>query len=239
MKTLVIDVGGPHVRVLATGHDTPREFAAGPDLTPEQLVAESVQAANGWEYEAVSIGYPGPVLRGQPVADPVHLGSGWAGFDFEAAFHRPVKLVHSVALHALGCYEGGWMLYLSLNSSICSAVIAEGLLEVLELGHLPYKKKTLDDYVGISGWRRLGKKKWRNHVAEVVGQLAKALQPDDVVLGGDNAERLKELPAGWREGVPASAFQGGFRLWEAREPLPSSHPRVKRRPTEQPESNGG
>src|SRR5262245_12858773 len=161
MNLLVIDVGGTKVKILATGQETPRKFPSGPDLTPAQMVAGVVQATDGWEYEAVSIGYPGPVLRGRPVSDPVNLGSGWVGFDYAAAFGHPVKVVNDAVMQALGGYEGGRMLFLGLGTGLGSALIVDGVIEPMELGHLPYRKRTFEDYGGIRGLKRLGKEKWR------------------------------------------------------------------------------
>jgi polyphosphate glucokinase len=214
MNVLVIDIGGTHVKLLATGQTEPRQFASGPELTPEQMVAGVVRAAAGWDYEAVSIGYPGPVLHGRPLSDPVNLGPGWVGFDFAARFGRPVKLVNDAVLQALGSYEGGRMLFLGLGTSLGSAMVADGVVEPMELAHLPYRKATFEDYVGIRGLERLGKKKWRRAVADVVARLSAALEPEYVVLGGGNVHKLKELPPGCRAGDNANAFVGGFRLWE-------------------------
>jgi polyphosphate glucokinase len=190
MNVLVIDVGGTSVKILATGQEAPRKFPSGPKLTPEQMVAGVAQTAAGWDYEAVSVGYPGPVLQGRPVSDPVNLGPGWVGFDFAAAFARPVKVVNDAAMQALGSYEGGKMLFLGLGTGLGSAMIVGGVVEPMELGHLPYRKATFEDYVGIRGLERLGKKKWRRAVADVVARLRAALEPDSVVLGGGNVLRL-------------------------------------------------
>ena len=214
MSVLVIDIGGTSVKLLATGQDTPRKYPSGSGLTPEQMVGGVVQAAAGWGYEAVSVGYPGPVLRGRPVSDPVNLGRGWVGFDFAAAFGRPVKVVNDAAMQALGSYDGGKMLFLGLGTGLGSALIAGGVIEPMELGHLPYRKATFEDYVGVRGLRRLGKKRWRRAVADVVARLTAALEPDSVVLGGGNVKKLKELPPNCRAGDNADAFTGGFRLWE-------------------------
>ena len=214
MNVLVVDIGGTSVKLLATGQDVPRKFPSGPGLTPGQMVAGVVRAAAGWDYEAVSVGYPGPVLRGRPVSDPPNLGPGWVGFDFAAAFGRPVKVLNDAAMQALGSYEGGKMLFLGLGTGLGSAVIADGVIEPMELGHLPYRKATFEGYVGVRGLRRLGKKKWRRAVADVVARLTAALEPDSVVLGGGNVKKLKELPPGCRAGDNANAFVGGFRLWE-------------------------
>jgi polyphosphate glucokinase len=220
MNVLVIDIGGTGVKLLVTGHDAPRKFPSGPDLTPEQMVGAVVQAAAGWDYEAVSVGYPGPVLHGRPLIDPVNLGPGWVGFDFAAAFGRPVKVVNDAAMQALGSYEGGKMLFLGLGTGLGSAMIADGVSEPMELAHLPYRKATFEDYVGIRGLKRLGKKKWRRAVFDVVARLTAALEPDYVVLGGGNVKRLKELPPKCRAGDNANAFLGGFRLWESADQPP-------------------
>jgi polyphosphate glucokinase len=223
MNVLVIDIGGTSVKLLATGQDTARKFPSGPGLTPEQMVAGVAQAAAGWDYEAVSVGYPGPVLRGRPVSDPVNLGPGWVGFDFAAAFGRPVKVVNDAAMQALGSYEGGKMLFLGLGTGLGSALIVDGVIEPMELAHLPYRKATFEDYVGIRGLKRLGKRKWRRAVADVVARLTAALEPDSVVLGGGNVKKLKELPPRCRAGDNANAFVGGFRLWERADERPPVH----------------
>jgi polyphosphate glucokinase len=214
MRVLAVDVGGHNVKVLATDQQAAREFASGPTMTAQEMVAGALQAAQGWQYEAVSIGYPGPVLRGKPVAEPHNLGPGWVGFDYEAAFHCPVKIVNDAAMQALGSYLKGKMLFLGLGTGLGSTMIVEGIIEPMELGHLPYRKKTYEDYVGLRGLNRYGKKKWRCYVADVVDRLVAALQPDEVVLGGGNAHKLKELPPGCRLGENANAFRGGFLLWE-------------------------
>ena len=213
MKILVIDIGGTNVKMLASGQDTPRKFPSGPELTPERMVAEVVSATKDWEYEAVSIGFPGPVLCGQPMTEPVNLGSGWMGFDFEAAFHLPVKVINDAAMQALGSYQGGKMLFLGLGTGLGATVIMDEVIEPLELGRFHYKKSTLEHYVGNRGLKRLGQKKWQRHVEEIVERLIAALKPDDVVLGGGNVKKLKKLPAGTRAGANANAFLGGFRLW--------------------------
>jgi polyphosphate glucokinase len=214
MQVLVIDVGGSHVKILATGQESRREFVSGPSLTPEEMVRQVQKAAEGWKYDAVSIGYPGPVLRGKPVAEPHNLGSGWVGFDFEAAFGCRVKIINDAAMQALGSDEGGTMLFLGLGTGLGSAMIVDGTVEPMELGHLPYRKGTYEDYVGIRGLKRVGKKKWRRYVEDVVARLTAALEPDYVVLGGGNFHKLKKLPPGCRAGDNANAFRGGLRLWE-------------------------
>ena len=214
MNVLAVDIGGTNVKILATGQDAPRKFASGPRLTPRQMVAGVKKLARGWKYDAVAIGYPGMVLRGRPVVEPHNLGPGWVGFDYRAAFRRPVRIINDAALQALGSYKGGAMLFLGLGTGLGSALVVDGIVEPMELAHLPYKKGTFEDYVGRRGLEKRGKKKWRKHVADVVERMIAALEPDDVVLGGGNLKLLKELPPGCRVGNNANAFRGGFRLWE-------------------------
>jgi len=214
MKVLTIDVGGTHVKFLATDQVERREFVSGPILTPKLMIAGVKKLTKDWKYDAVSIGYPGPVLRGRPIAEPHHLGPGWVGFNFEKAFGRPVKIVNDAAMQALGSYKRGKMLFLGLGTGLGSALVVDGIVEPMELGHLPYRKGVYEDYVGAAGLVRHGKKKWRHYVADVVARLVAALEPDDVVLGGGNVKDLKQLPPGCRAGDNANAFLGGFRLWE-------------------------
>ena len=214
MKILVIDVGGTHVKLLATGHKRRVEFPSGPRMTPVKMVAAVRAATAGWKYDAVSIGYPGAVVHGRPIIEPRHLGSGWVGFDFNKAFGRPVKIVNDAAMQALGSYQGGRMLFLGLGTGLGSALIVDNVLEPMELAHLPYKNgRTYEDYVGLAGLKRLGKKKWRRHVSKIVQQLKSAMQADYVVVGGGNARLLEKLPPGTRLGNNANAFKGGERLW--------------------------
>ena len=212
-RILVVDIGGSHVKILATGHREPRKLVSGPTMTPRQMVAGVEKLVRGWKYDVVSIGYPGLVLHGRPVAEPHNLGRGWVRFDYRAAFGRPVRMINDAAMQALGSYRGGRMLFLGLGTGLGSALIADGVVEPMELGHLPYKKGTYEDYVGQRGLDKRGKKKWRRHVADVVAGFVAALEPDDVVLGGGNVRKLKELPPGCRAGDNANAFVGGFRLW--------------------------
>ena len=212
-KVLVVDVGGTSVKIIATGQKEHRAFPSGPTLTAKRMVAEVKKAAADWKYEVVSIGYPGPVLHGRPLAEPHNLGGGWVKFDFAAAFRRPVKVVNDAAMQALGSYRGGKMLFLGLGTGLGSAMIVDGIVEPMELGHLPYKKATYEDYVGLRGLTRHGKRKWRRHVADVVARLIAALEPGDTVIGGGNVKKLAKLPPNSRAGENANAFRGGFRLW--------------------------
>ena len=187
---------------------------SGPTLTATQMVSGVKKLGEGWAYEAVSIGYPGPVLHGRPAAEPHNLGPGWVGFDYRAAFGRPVAIVNDAAMQALGSYRKGRMLFVGLGTGLGSAMVVDGIVEAMELGHLPFRKGTYEDYVGLRGLVRAGKKKWRRWVAEVVANLIAALEPDDVVLGGGNVKKLKVLPPGCRAGDNANAFLGGVRVWE-------------------------
>jgi len=214
MRVLVVDVGGTHVKVLVTGQKAPREFPSGPTLTAEQMVAGVKTAAAEWKYDAVSIGYPGPVLHGRPVAEPRHLGPGWVGFDYRTAFGSPVKVVNDAAMQALGTYRGGKMLFLGLGTGLGSTLIVDGIVEPMELGHLPYRDGTFEEYVGLGGLQAHGITQWRRDVEDVVSRLIAALEPEDVVLGGGDVHQLDTLPPGCRAGDNANAFVGGFRLWQ-------------------------
>jgi len=212
-RVLVIDVGGTSIKLLATGQPQRRMFPSGSSMTPGPMVKRVKTMVADWPYDAISIGYPGPVLRGRPIAEPYNLGKGWMGFDFAKAFKHPVKVVNDAAMQALGSYRGGKMLFLGLGTGLGSAMVVDGIVEPMELGHLPYKKGTYEDYVGRAGLERDGKKRWRRHVKDVVERLIAALEPDDVVLGGGNVKKLKKLPDRCRAGDNNNAFVGGFRLW--------------------------
>jgi polyphosphate glucokinase len=213
MKVLVIDVGGTNVKILATGQTEPRHVPSGPKMSPAQMVEQVRTLAQGWAFDAVSIGFPGPVRDGAPSGEPPNLGAGWVGFDFAGAFGKPVKLINDAAMQALGSYDKGKMLFLGLGTGLGSTLIVDGAIVPMELGHLPYRKATFEDYVGERGQERYGLRRWRKRVADVVARLQAALLPDEVVLGGGNVRALKALPPGCRAGDNANAFAGGFRLW--------------------------
>jgi polyphosphate glucokinase len=215
-RVLVIDVGGTNVKVLASGQRQPIKIPSGPRMTPKQMVSEVQEAVSDWAYDVVSIGYPGAVLHGKPIGEPRNLGSGWVGFNFRRAFGRPVKLINDAAMQAWGSYKGGRMLFLGLGTGLGTALVIDGLLEPMELAHLPYRKgRTYEECVGKTGLERLGKKKWRRHVADVIIRLRAALEVQDVVIGGGNAKLLDRLPRGVRRVDNANAFAGGIRLWRA------------------------
>jgi predicted NBD/HSP70 family sugar kinase len=223
-KILVVDVGGTHVKLLASGQKDPVKLDSGPKMTAAKMVKAVRKVTAGWDYSGVSIGYPGPVIHGHPLSEPHNLGRGWVGFDFKKAFGRPVKILNDAAMQALGIYKSGRMLFLGLGTGLGSAMIVDGVLEPMEVAHLPYKKgRTFEDYLGLRGLQRLGKKRWRRHVAKVVEELKNALEADYVVLGGGNAKLLKKLPPGSRLGDNSTAFTGGFRLWEQ----PDAHAKRK------------
>lgn len=225
-KILVLDVGGTHVKALVSGQSQHRSFPSGPTLTAQQFVLDVLKLVEGWSYDVISIGYPGPVAHNRPVAEPYNLGKGWAGFDFAAAFSRPVKVINDAAMQALGSYQGGRMLFLGLGTGLGSAMIIDGIVQPMELAHLPYKKATYEDYLGHAGLESHGKRKWQHNVADVVEKLVAALEPDEIVIGGGNVVRLDEMPPNSRAGDNANAFPGGFRLWdEARaDTHPGLHP---------------
>ena len=236
MIVLVIDVGGTHVKILATGHGDRREFESGPTLTPRQMVAGVRRLAQGWEYDVVAIGYPGLVIGGRIVREPANLAEGWIGYDFERAFGRPVRIINDAAMQALGSYRGGTMLFLGLGTGLGSALVVDGHVVPMELAHLPYRKGEIEDYVGLRGLERLGRKRWRGHVEHLVGRFTLALHPDEIVIGGGNAKKLKSMPPGCREGDNANAFAGGFRMWEGATPpialrKPAKAPRTGRNPS--------
>ena len=215
MKVLAVDVGGTNVKIRVPSAPEKRAMASGPNLTAQQMVAGVKKLAQGWNYDAVSIGYPGPVKNNRPLVEPVNLGKGWVGFDYEKAFGKPVRILNDAAMQALGSYHGGRMLFLGLGTGLGSAMVLDGVIEPMELAHLPYKNgREFEDYVGLRGLKRLGKARWRKEVDEIVERLRGALQPDYVVIGGGNAKKLKKLPDGTELGDNANAFLGGFRLWE-------------------------
>jgi polyphosphate glucokinase len=233
---LTVDVGGSHVKALLNGEPERRRFTTPKKLSAADMVAGVRELTEDWPYAVVSVGVPAPVLAGKVFQEPVNLGPGWVGFDFESAFGKPTKVINDAAMQALGSYEGGRMLFLGLGTGLGSTMIVEGIVEPMELGHLPYKKGTYEDYVGLRGIKRLGQKKWRKSVHETISDFVAALEPDYVVLGGGNADDLGELPPGVRLGDNESAFVGGFRLWlDGPAPKKASPGRKPKEPEPQPE----
>ena len=211
---LAVDVGGSHVKALASNQQERRRFVSGSSLTAKEMVAGTLEAVEGWAWDVVSVGIPAPTRNDKVVAEPVNLGAGWVGFDYEAAFGTPTKVVNDAVMQAVGSYRGGRMLFLGLGTGLGSTMIVDGTIEPLELGHLPFRKKTFEDYVGERGLKERGKTKWQKAVFEAVEQLSAAMEPDEIVLGGGGVDKLDELPAGCRRGENENAFLGGFRLWD-------------------------
>jgi polyphosphate glucokinase len=214
-KVLVIDVGGTHVKLSASGEKEVCKIPSGPTMTAAKMVDVVKENIKHWKFDCISLGYPGPIINGHPLREPHNLGGGWMRFNFNKAFGCPVKIINDAAMQALGSYHGGRMLFLGLGTGLGSAMIVNGVLEPMELAHLIYKKgKTYEDYLGLRGLERMGKKKWRRYVAEIAGSLKTALEADYVVLGGGNSKKLKDLPPGTELGSNLHAFKGGFRMWE-------------------------
>jgi polyphosphate glucokinase len=221
-EVLAVDVGGSHVKVLRSSGGERRRFESGTGLTAREMVDGVLALTRDWEYDVVSIGVPAPIRDGHVASEPVNLGPGWVGFDFQSELGKPTKVANDAAMQALGSYEGGKMLFLGLGTGLGSALVVRGIVEPLELAHLPFRKGTFEDYVGERGRKRLGKKKWQEAVAETVERLSAALEPDYVVLGGGNAKKLDELPPNTRLGGNENAFVGAFRLWDPTMPSPPS-----------------
>jgi len=214
-RVLVIDVGGTNVKLLATGQKEPRKYPSGPTMTPQKMVKLVKKFVGDWKFDCISLGYPGPIINGHPLREPHNLGRGWVGFNFQKAFGCPVKVLNDAAMQAVGSYKGGRMLFLGLGTGLGSAMIVDGMLQPMELAHLTYKKgRSYEDYLGLRGLERMGKKKWRRYVAKITKTLKVALEADYVVLGGGNSKLLKKLPPGARLGSNENAFLGGFRMWQ-------------------------
>jgi polyphosphate glucokinase len=222
-KVLVIDVGGTHLKILASGQQIPRKIASGPKMTARLMCEWVRKEASDWTYDVAAIGYPGPVVHGRPVHEPYNLGKGWVGFDYAKGLGCPVKVINDAAMQAMGSYQGGRMLFLGLGTGFGSAMIVDGIVEPMELAHLLYKKgKTYEDYLGLRGLERMGKKRWRRYVARIAEELQSALNADYVILGGGNAKKIKTLPPKTRLGANGNAFIGGYRLWAAKKAMGNS-----------------
>lgn len=214
-STLAIDIGGTHVKIRIPSEMEKREFESGPTLTPKQMVDGVKKLATGWKFDSISIGLPAPIRNNKPVKNPANLGPGWVDFDYDADFGVPVKIINDAAMQAVGSYKAGRMLFLGLGTGLGSCLIVDHSIVPLELAHMPYRKgKTFEDFVGLRGLKKLGKKRWRKQVSDVCDILYAALLPDEIVIGGGNVKNLKELPDHCRAGDNANAFEGGFRLWQ-------------------------
>lgn len=214
MNVLAIDIGGTNIKVLASGETERRKLPSGTTMTPQDMVNGVIELTKDWTYDAVSIGYPGVIKKGKIITEPHNLAQGWIGFDFEKAFKLPVKIINDAAMQALGSYKDGILLFLGLGTGLGTAVIVDGAVLPMEAAHLPYRKGTFEDYVGLRGLEKRGKKKWKKHINECVERLSAAINPDDIVLGGGNVKELKKLPEGCRPGDNNFAFTGGFRMWD-------------------------
>ncbi len=214
MNILAIDIGGTNIKLLSTGQAEPRKFPSGKTMTPARMVKEVRELVKDWKYEAVSIGYPGVIKKGRIITEPHNLGKGWTKFNFRKAFKMPVRIMNDAAMQALGSYKDGVLLFLGLGTGLGSAIVVDGAVLPMEIAHLPYKKGTFEDFLGLRGIEKMGKKKWRRHVATCIERLVPAIHPDDIVLGGGKAKYLKDLPKGCRLGNNSFAFEGGFRMWE-------------------------
>ena len=214
---LVVDVGGMHVKLRIDARGPIHKFVSGPKMSPLSMMRRILKLTRKLSFDAVSIGYPGLVFHGRIAAEPHNLGKGWVRFDFEKALGKPVRVINDAAMQAIGSYRGGRMLFLGLGTGLGVTIIIDGVVEPTEVGHMPYKRgRSFEDYVGERGRERLGNRKWRNKVNDVIEQLKFAFEADYVVLGGGNAVRLKSLPRGVRLGDNRNAFTGGLRLWQQR-----------------------
>ena len=229
LRVLAVDIGGTNVKILATGQSERRKFPSGKEMTPQKMVKGVKELARDWEYDVVAIGFPGRVAEGRPISEPGNLAPGWVGFDFAAAFERPVKIINDAAMQALGSYNGGTMLFFGLGTGLGSTLIVRGHIVPMELGHLAYKNGTIEDRLGVRGLQKHGKKRWRQTLELLVARFVDGLMLDDFVIGGGNAKKLKKAPPGARLGSNDNAFIGGFRLWSeehsgtrAPDPEPSS-----------------
>ena len=225
MNILVMDVGGNNVKMLFSGNDETRRFKSGPSLTPKRFLKGVKETTEGWDYEAITVGFPAPITDGKPTINPVNLGKGWAGFDFEAELGKPTRVINDAAMQALGSYEGGRMLFMGLGTGLGTAMVVDDSVLPLEMGQMPYMEgESFEYFVGTAGIKMLGKKQWEACVHDVTARLKAGLLADYIVLGGGNAKKLKELPPGTRLGKNQNAFVGGLRLWEGRAKIQQQQP---------------
>jgi polyphosphate glucokinase len=231
LRVLVVDIGGSNLKISTNGRRSPLKIPSGPGMTPRRMVAEVMRATREWSYDAVSIGYPGPVARNHPAMEPSNLGAGWVRFNYRKAFGKPVKLMNDAAMQALGSYQGGRMLFLGLGTGLGSAFMTKpGDVEPLELAHLPYRgNRSYEDFAGLRGFKRLGARRWTKHVHRIVEMLRFGLQADYVMLGGGQTKKLRSLPPGVRLGSNSHAIRGGLRMWDAVDAPRQWRPPVPRR----------
>ena len=234
MKVLVVDIGGTHVKVASTDMRVPIKIPSGPTMNAEQMTRQVLAATEGWTYDRISIGYPGPVTHDHPLAEPHNLGAGWIDFSYAKVFGKPIRFINDAAMQALGGYKAGRMLFLGTGTGLGSAMIFDGMVVPLELAHLPYRNGlTYEDYIGIAGLQRRGKKRWRKSVLDVIARLQTALVCDNVLLGGGNAKLMKNLPAHVVLGANSNAIDGGIKLWQddrlAASDSPAREPAAPRR----------
>jgi polyphosphate glucokinase len=228
MQILVIDIGGTHIKVASTERRNSIKIASGPDMTAVQMAQQVLAATEGWKYDGVSIGYPGPVVHDHPLAEPHNLAAGWIDFPYQKTFGKPIRFINDAAMQALGGYRGGRMLFLGVGTGLGSAMVLDGVVVPLELAHLPYRKgRTYEEYVGVEGLDRRGKKRWRKSVLDVIVRLQAALVCDYVLLGGGNAKLMKNLPSHVIMGANSNAVEGGLRLWQNPDELRTSARPVK------------
>jgi polyphosphate glucokinase len=215
MKILVIDIGGTNIKVASSDNRVPIKIPSGPTLTAEQMTKDVLTATKGWEYDCISIGYPGPVVHDRPLVEPHNLAPGWIDFSYQKAFGKPLRFINDAAMQALGGYKGGRLLFLGIGTGLGSAMIFDGVVIPLELAHLPYRKdRTYEDYVGLRGLERRGAERWRKSVLDVIERLRAALICDSVLLGGGNAKLMKDLPSHVVLGANSNAIDGGIKLWQ-------------------------
>jgi polyphosphate glucokinase len=230
MKVLVIDIGGTNIKVASTDNRVPIKIPSGPHLTAQQMVDDVLKATESWDYDCITLGYPGPVNHDAPIMEPHNLAPGWIDFPYAKALMKPYRFINDAAMQALGGYKGGRMLFLGTGTGLGSALIIDGTVISLELAHLPYKNGlTYEEYIGVAGLERRGKKKWRKSVLDIVERLKAAMVCDYVLLGGGNAKLMKELPSHVILGANSNAIEGGIKLWEQPAPPAKAEKTVKKK----------
>jgi polyphosphate glucokinase len=231
MRVLVIDIGGTHVKVASTDIRVPIKIPSGPNMDAEIMARDVLAATEGWTYDCISIGYPGPVAHDRPLAEPHNLAAGWIDFPYQTVFGKPIRFINDAAMQALGGYKGGRMLFLGIGTGLGSAMIFDGVVIPLELAHLPYKKGcTYEESIGLAGLQRQGKKRWRRSVLDIIERLQAAMVCDSVLLGGGNAKLMKGLPSHVMLGANSNAIKGGIKLWQDAT-MPGSPAHATKKPT--------